>query len=208
MAAGVDGAIRYLCGFKIHVYTVKDFFRYYNPHFAGASRILMRSEILLWGEHIFNCFMMFEQITSDCISITAEVFVNLSFFYCTNLLDFCLKRLEKGTIEDAIIHYAKVMERKDYKFITDLFPDNQMYKFKCILLFFLLQMETLNKSLSIQELIRSDYLEYIVENFLAGDENESRNISIYLNLIATQRFALNAIVDFLFLRAENEELEL
>ena len=69
-------------------------------------------------------------------------------------------------------------------------------------------METLNKSLSIQELIRSDYLEYIVENFLAGDENESRNISIYLNLIATQRFALNAIVDFLFLRAENEELEL
>lgn len=208
MAAGVDGAIRYLCGFKYHVYTAKDFFRYYTPHFAGTSRILMRSEILLWGEHIFNCFMMFEQVTSDCISITAEVLVNLSLFYSTNLIDFCLKRLDKSSIDDAIVHYAKIMETKDYKFIEDLFQDNEMYKFKCILLFFLLQMETLNKSLSIQELIRSDYLEYIIENFLAGDEKESRNVSIYLNLIATQRFALNAIVDFLFLRAENEELEL
>ena len=198
LALGLNHCVKYLCGFKKKILKVTDFFTVFAPHFRGTlfkTKLLMRSELIVWGEHIYATFEMFEMVTNECLSMTSEALLNCLLFYSTNLLDFVIKRLVTSSpdVEAGTKAYKKILHLNDKKFIEDLFENDTFSQFKCIMVYVLFKMESVNKSFHVREIVDSGYLAYLWHNFLTGREIQNRNIAVFISLLAVQRFQLNVV---------------
>jgi hypothetical protein len=65
LANGIDKCIMYLTSFRKTLTKVNDFFTFYKPHYKTRSRVLLRSELIIWGTHIYKCFCLFEETTDE-----------------------------------------------------------------------------------------------------------------------------------------------
>ena len=172
LANGVDKCIQYLTCFPRTLSKVNDFFAFYKPHFKSRSRVILRSELMIWGGHISECFAIFELYTDEIYEFRTPTLLNMILFYSIPLFDYCIKRCNFKKITHDGKTYADFFIEKNILIKTEAdmirlsFTDDHVQGLKTVVLLHLLKMEKNNTNLTFSEIIGSTFISYVLCNFI------------------------------------------
>ena len=186
LVVGIDHCVKYLTAFKKQIIKVADYFSFFKPAYTTCSRVLMRNELTAWGNHIFCCLDMFEHFNDRIFQFDGNTILNCVIFYSSDLLQFIADRYKAESNEINIKFVQKhVLTADQLIIIQNIFSENITVEdewpiqFRMIVLLHILNMETKNTNIHIQELISSGYLKHIFDKLFS----DLTQIKLFLNSI-------------------------
>ena len=186
LVVGIDHCVKYLTAFKKQIIKVADYFSFFKPAYTTCSRVLMRNELTAWGNHIFCCLDMFEHFNDRFFQFDGNTILNCVIFYSSDLLQFIADRYKVEGNEINVKFVQKhVLTADQLVIIQNIFSDNITVEdewpiqFRMIVLLHILNMETKNTNIHIQELISSGYLKHIFDKLFS----DLTQIKLFLNSI-------------------------
>ena len=199
----VDFCCKYLTGYKQKIRKVKDYTSIFTPDYL-IEKNYMRSELTILGDHIGECLDIFEKFCDEKLIFSGTAMLNLTLFYSKNLFNFVFDRLDPLMFEETVFNEQSKwvgITSQEEKLVDDLYKEkNFINKFKCLVVFQILQMETINKSLSIQEIIMSGYVEHCIERMLKNANRENKkNLIVFFKLLCSSKFFLTDLEDYISL---------
>jgi hypothetical protein len=137
---------------------------------------LLRSELIIWGTHIYKCFCLFEETTDEIYEFNIENVMNLVLFYSVPLFDFVIKRSNlKDSHQLQYFVDKNVLMHVESHVLTNAFTEKEQ-ALKALVLLNLLKMEKSNSNLSLTEIISNTFLNYLLANFFKKNYIELKSV--------------------------------